>query len=90
MTLDKSLKRRGRTSAARSVLTRDERLAQLKDSDRWQEGDSVLGLPKVRVYKMVLKKKKKKEEGADAAKPDAKKTDTKKAEAKKPAPKGKK
>jgi small basic protein (TIGR04137 family) len=56
---------------ARSVLTRDERIKRLKDAERWQEGDSPYGLPKVRVYKLAMKKKKKKakedEEGADAA-----------------------
>ena len=56
---------------ARSVLTRDERIKRLKDAERWKEGDSPFGLPKVRVYKLAMKKKKKKakeeEEGADAA-----------------------
>jgi small basic protein (TIGR04137 family) len=71
MTIDKSLKvRRGATSS-RSVLTRAERLERLKETERWKEGDSPLGLPKVRVRKLALKKKKKKakegEEGAEAA-----------------------
>ena len=74
MTIDKSLKVRKGGSGNRSVLTRMERLNQLKQADRWQEGDSPLGLPKVRVRKLVMKKKKKKkeeeegsEEGAAAA-----------------------
>lgn len=67
MTIDKSLRiRRGATSN-RSVMTRAERLAKLKEADRWQEGDSPLGLPKVRVRKMTLKKKKKKKEEEGAA-----------------------
>jgi small basic protein (TIGR04137 family) len=70
MTIDKSLKiRRGATSS-RSVLTRAERLERLKETDRWKEGDSPLGLPKVRVRKLAMKKKKKKakeEEGAEGA-----------------------
>lgn len=69
MTIDKSLKvRRGATST-RSVLTRAERLDRLKETERWKEGDSPLGLPKVRVRKLAMKKKKKKakeEEGAAA------------------------
>ncbi len=62
MTIDKSLKVRRGGSGNRSVLTRGERLEKLKESDRWQEGDSPLGLPKVRVRKLVMKKKKKKVE----------------------------
>jgi small basic protein (TIGR04137 family) len=68
MTIDKSLKVRRGGSSNRSVLTRGERLARLKETDRWVDGDSPLGLPKVRVRKLVLKKKKKKkeeEEGTD-------------------------
>jgi len=62
MTIDKSLRiRRGLTSN-RSVLTRAERLEKLAAADRWQEGDSPLGLPKVRVRKLTVKKKKKKKE----------------------------
>lgn len=71
MTIDKSLKVRRGLVRVRSVMTRAERLEKLKDADRWQEGDSVLGLPKVRVMKLAIKKKvkkKKEEEGADAAK----------------------
>ena len=44
------------------MLTRIERLEKLKEADRWQEGDSPLGLPKVRVRKLQMKKKKKKKE----------------------------
>jgi len=62
MTIDKSLKIRRGGSSNRSVLTRSERLEKLKESDRWQEGDSPFGLAKVRVRKLVMKKKKKKQE----------------------------
>lgn len=69
MTLDKTLKVKRGANRNRSVLTRVERLERLKEADRWKEGDSPLGLPKVRVRKMTLKKKKKKkeEEGAEGA-----------------------
>jgi len=74
MTIDKSLKvRRGATSN-RSVLSRAERLEKLKETERWQEGQSPLGLPKVRVKKLSMKKKKKKakeDEEAAAAAPAA-------------------
>ncbi len=59
MTIDKSLKIRSGTIRSRNVLTRAERLAKLKESERWTEEDGVLGLPKVRVQKVSLKKKKK-------------------------------
>ena len=68
MTMDKSLRVRRGAVRNRSVLTRGERLNRLTEVDRWHEGDSPLGLPKVRVYKLSRKKKKKKkeEEGAEA------------------------
>jgi small basic protein (TIGR04137 family) len=59
MTIDKSLRIHGGTQRSRNVLTRAERLAKLKEAERWQEGDRVLGLPKVAVPKLALKKKKK-------------------------------
>lgn len=62
MTMDKSLRVRRGMVRARSVLTRAERIARLQEADRWQEGKSPLGLPKVRVYKLTMKKKKKKKE----------------------------
>ena len=59
MTIDKSLKVKRGLVRTRNVLTRAERIAKLQESDRWKEGDRVLGLPKVRVMKLALKKKKK-------------------------------
>ena len=67
MTMDKSLKVRQGMARARSVLTRDERIQRLKAADRWQEGESPFGLPKVRVYKLAMKKKKKKKEDEEGA-----------------------
>jgi small basic protein (TIGR04137 family) len=69
MTIDKSLRVRRGATRNRSVLTRVERIARLQGADRWKEGDSPLGLPKVRVRKLTMKKKKKKkdEEGATPA-----------------------
>ena len=79
MTMDKSLKVRKGGASARGVLTRAERIAKMKEQELWKEGRSPIGLPKVRVQKMAMKKKKKaKEEGAEggaagaaAAKPAA-------------------
>jgi small basic protein (TIGR04137 family) len=73
MTMDKSLRVRKGSSSVRGVLSRAERITKLKEQERWQDGRSPLGLPKVRVQKLSMKKKKKaKEEGAEgAAKPAA-------------------
>ena len=75
MTMDKSLRVRKGASSARGVLTRAERIAKLQEQERWTAGRSPIGLPKVRVQKMAMKKKKKAKdeaaEGAAAAKPAA-------------------
>ena len=59
MTIDKSLKIKAGAAKMRNVLTRPERLAKLIADDRWQEGDPIYGIPKVRVVKIAMKKKKK-------------------------------
>ena len=59
MTIDKSLKIKAGAAKSRNVLTRAERLVKLVEADRWSEGDPVFGMPKVRVQKISLKKKKK-------------------------------
>jgi small basic protein (TIGR04137 family) len=72
MTIDKSLRVKAGAISNRNVLTRAERIAKLKETERWHEGDSVLA--KVRVLKLALKKKKKAakaEEGAEGAAPAA-------------------
>jgi small basic protein (TIGR04137 family) len=68
MTMDKSLRVRKGSAGVRGVLTRAERISRLKEQDLWGDGRSPLGLPKVRVQKTAMKKKKvKKEEGEAAA-----------------------
>ncbi|MHC4621414.1 MAG: small basic protein [Planctomycetota bacterium] len=47
MSVDRSLKIKGALSRHRNVLSRAERVERLKDEEKWGEGDSVLGLPKV-------------------------------------------
>lgn len=73
MTIDKTLKIRRGLMKSRSVMTRAERVARLIDADRWKEGDPVMGLPKVRVPKLTLKKKKKAKKEEEEATPAAKK-----------------
>ena len=47
MSVDRSLKIAGALSRHRNVLSRAERIEQLKEEERWSEGDSILRLPKV-------------------------------------------
>ena len=62
MSIDKSLRRKNQLARARSVLTRGERIKILKNEERWQDGRSPFGLPKVKVVKVTLKKVKKAKE----------------------------
>jgi small basic protein (TIGR04137 family) len=79
MSIDKSLRRKNQLARARNVLTRGERIKTLQDEERWQEGRSPFGLPKVKVHKVVVKKAKKAKEeekpaeGAEGAAPAAEK-----------------
>jgi small basic protein (TIGR04137 family) len=66
MSIDKSLKRKNQLARARSVLTRGERIKSLQDAEKWVEGRSPFGLPKVRVIKHVVKKAKKEKAATEA------------------------
>jgi small basic protein (TIGR04137 family) len=57
MSIHKSLKLKNSLARPRSVLTRWERIVKLKDQERWEEGDSVLGLPKVRTKFKIRSRK---------------------------------
>jgi small basic protein (TIGR04137 family) len=85
MSIDKSLRRKNTLARARNVLTRGERILTLKADDRWQDGRSPFGLPKVRVLKISTKKAKKEktEETAEAAPGAAPKAEEKKPAGKK-------
>jgi len=62
MSIDKSLRRKNQLARSRNVLTRGERIKVLMNEERWQDGRSPFGLPKVRVLKLVTKKAKKSKE----------------------------
>ena len=64
MTIDRSLKVGNRLVRARSVLTRAERIATLRDKEEWEEGRSIFGLPKVRVRQIKKRAKAPKAEEA--------------------------
>jgi small basic protein (TIGR04137 family) len=72
MSIDKSLRRKNQLQRARNVLTRGERIKTMQNQERWQDGRSPYGLPKVKVVKLIVKKVKKakeeeKVEGAEGA-----------------------
>lgn len=62
MSMDKSLRRKNTLQRARNVLTRGERIKTMQDEERWPDGRSPYGLPKVKVIKVVVKKVKKAKE----------------------------
>jgi small basic protein (TIGR04137 family) len=71
MSLDASLKSANALIRHRNVLTRDERLTKLKEDEKWREGMSVFGLPKVAHRKAALAKAEKAEATEDGATPAA-------------------
>lgn len=67
MSIDRSLRMKSSLERHRNVLSRAERITQLKELDKWDR-DSALGLPKVSHRKAKASKKKAKaEEGAGEA-----------------------
>jgi small basic protein (TIGR04137 family) len=73
MSIHSSLRLSSAGGGQRNVWSRVERIAVLKKAGKWSDGDAVEGLPKVRTRFKAKAKKAKKEEPAEAAKPDAKK-----------------
>lgn len=67
MSVDRSLKVKNALLRHRNVLSRAERVDILKEEERWTEGDSLLGLPKVAHRKSGAGKKAKDEEEKPAA-----------------------
>ncbi len=67
MSLDRSLKTGGGLVQHRSVLSRAERIAKMKEDGQFEEGsaDTPLGLPKMISRKPVGGKKKKKKIGEE-------------------------
>lgn len=59
MTMDQSLRVQAGAIKTRNVLTRAERVARLQQLDKFDEEASIVGMPKVRVVKVSLKRKKK-------------------------------
>lgn len=57
MSIHKSLKLKNSLARPRSVLTRWERIEKLIEQERWEVGDRVTGLPKVRTKFRVRSRK---------------------------------
>jgi small basic protein (TIGR04137 family) len=79
MSIDRSLKIKGALTRHRNVLSRAERIEKLKEEERWNEGDSVIGLPKVGHRKTHAGRKDDDEKKTDedvAAEAEAAATDT--------------
>ena len=57
MSIHSSLKISGKLSGERNVWTRMERIQALRKVGRWNDGDKVVGLPKVRTHFKVKSKK---------------------------------
>ena len=69
MGLHSSLKRAEKLGGSRSVMKRTERIKWLKEKGKWDENDTVLGLPKIKIVKLkAIKKEKAKETEEDTAK----------------------
>ena len=70
MSIDKSLKMKGKLVRPRNVFTRIERIKILKGEGKWEPTMSVFGIPKVKAVKIKRKgkseKKVAKAEAADA------------------------
>ncbi len=66
MSIHKSLKLKNSLERPRSVLSRWERITRLKDEGKWEDGENVLGLPKVRTKYKVKSRKAIKKEKAEA------------------------
>jgi len=82
MSVDRSLKIKGALTRHRNVPTRAERIEQLKDEERWSEGDSVLALPKVAHRKSHAGRKSKAAPAKEAATEAAVETETPESEEK--------
>ncbi len=90
MGLHSSLRKAEKLGGSRSVMKRTERIKWLKEKGKWNENDTVLGLPKIKIIKLkALKKEKAKEteegtteEGAQAKGQTQKSAEEKKKSAK--------
>ncbi|MBA2123358.1 small basic protein [bacterium Unc6] len=67
MSIHRSLRSIDKLAKQRSVLKRFERLKKLMADDKWKQGQSVFGLPKIKVTTFKMKKGAKQEKPKEAA-----------------------
>lgn len=67
MSIDKSLKTKGKLVRPRNVLTRIERIKLLREEKKWEPTISVFGIPKVKVLKLKQRGKAEKKAKPEAA-----------------------
>lgn len=72
MSMHQSLRTGSNMVRSRNVYNRWERILKLKEDGRWNDGDAVYGLPKVRTAVVKVGGKKKKAPKAEAAADDKK------------------
>jgi len=65
VSIHRSLASRSKLKRQRNVLSRVERIEKMADQGRWNAGDTVFGLPALKVLKIKTGKKKKKEKEAE-------------------------
>ena len=67
MSIHPSLRSKSTAATLRNVLKRHERVRHFMEQGTWVEGQSVLGLPKIKQTKLKAKKAAPKEKEAEAA-----------------------
>lgn len=67
MSIHRSLASRSKLKRQRNVLSRVERIEKMVDQGRWNAGDTVFGLPALKVLKIKTGKEKKKEKETEEA-----------------------
>jgi len=73
VSLDKSLKVKSKLKKIRSVLNRIERLEVMKANDKWDDSMSPFGIPKTKIIRVTIGKKKKEKKAEEGDDKDAKK-----------------
>ncbi|MBU3958989.1 MAG: small basic protein [Candidatus Omnitrophica bacterium] len=71
MSIHPSLRSSDKDNLQRSVLKRIERLRIMLEKGKWQEGDRVFGLPKIKTLRIKIKKEKAAEKTAEAVAAEA-------------------